>query len=232
MSDPDKAKRIQAHIIGLTAGVKDEALPWAFSLDDQTLVPEVGEAVWIFVEKLEGEEDYDYSRQYYQRYSEILPKEAYDYSKSDAYSLRKEGRLTNEPSDVSSVEYPKNRVIKLSGITMEYDEGNERYIITDMHGNYVCLSSSGISQKSQSDGYLGASGGQTIETKDGLEVLAGVLPSEKMMLGETWKQVFDALKQYINLHTHISAAPGVSTTPPSSPFINVQNYLSDKNKNN
>ena len=101
--DGKNQKRVQAHIIGLTEGIKDKALPWAFPLDDQTMVPGIGDKVWIFVDQDSKTEDYDYNRLWYERFTEETYKEAYDVKKSDSHKARAENKLDNEPDDVDSV---------------------------------------------------------------------------------------------------------------------------------
>mgnify|MGYP000262180314 CR=1 FL=1 len=76
--DDEHQRRIQAHIVGLTEGLKDKDLPWAFPLENQCIVPEVDEKVWIYVDSISKQEGYDYSRQWYRRFTEKTYKEVYE----------------------------------------------------------------------------------------------------------------------------------------------------------
>lgn len=52
---------------------------------------------------------------------------------------------------------------------------------------------------------------------------------QKAMLGDLFKQVFDKLVQAFNSHTQIGNL-GFPTAPPTTPFTDTTNYLSDKVK--
>ena len=150
-NDKEYQKRVQAHIIGLTddGDVPPKNLPYAFPLDSECIIPAINDKVWIYVDKEQESEDYDYNRLWYRRFTEKTYLEAYDYDKSDSYSTKSKSLIpTEEPPLPTSVKYPKNRVIKISDITVEFDEGNARFCLTDKNGNYYQMDADNVTVKS------------------------------------------------------------------------------------
>jgi hypothetical protein len=137
--DSDNLRRIKATIPGIIeSSISKDDLPWAFPLEGDCDVPPVDDPVWIYVEKELDGEDYNYSVQWYRRFDEITHKEAYDYTDSDSYNTKDDNKIDDKEPDLpSSTTYPKNRVFKRSNITIEFDEENKRFCITDENGNYL-----------------------------------------------------------------------------------------------
>jgi len=135
-------------------------MPWAFPLDDQCIVPEVNDKVWIYVDQESPEEDYDYNRLYYARFTDTTPLEAYNMSAAESYITKTAGIVPGEPPPTAAVVYPMNRVMKFAGTVMEFDEGNQRFCVTDTHGNYIQfkLTETIIKAKKNMQLFLGAGG--------------------------------------------------------------------------
>jgi len=152
--DPDVIKKVKVSLLGLTDDIPAASLPWAVPTDPECIVPALNDKVWVYVDQV-GNEDYDYSRLFYSRWTEGVYKEAFQLNQSSSYQIKQQNRVTSgtvaEPVIPSSVEYPKNRVVKISNITIEMDEGNMRFEITDESGNYLRFSPSGIVMKSQAN---------------------------------------------------------------------------------
>jgi len=225
--DEDHLRRIQASIIGLTDDVPAEDLPWSYPLDEYCIVPAENDPVWIHVEKKSESEDYDYSDLRYENFTEKTPLEAYDVTESDSYKSREADALDNQPDEVDDVTYPKNRVIKISGITTEYDEENDRYTVTTTDGSFLTISKDGIILRSLTDSYDGTKGKKQIETEDGVELISGGT-LEKMVLGETLDDYITKLDTWAKSHTH--SHPMGPTGPTVSPPPSVPDFLSSKHK--
>lgn len=250
--DEDHARKVQVHLLGLTDGIADGDLPWATPLEDQSIVPEVNARVWIYVDKADEEVGHDYSRLFYTRWTEHTFKEAYDYTASASYNLKNDALDTSgtiqEPALPTTVTYPKNRVIKISGTTIEFDQENNRFEITDPQGNYFRLGSGEVVIKATTDLYImtaqqlklkvighftleGESGNTFKSTATGFEFDSGGSP-EKMVLGESLK---GWISNFINntYGTHMHGSAMGPTSPPMVPATPPQDsdMLSSKNKN-
>lgn len=225
--DSENGRRIKAQIPGLTETLNDDDLPWAHPLDHQNIVPQINDSVWIYVNKTLNKEDYDYSNQLYENFTQETYKESYDLSGSDSYSVRNTNTLSNEPTLKSSTNYPKNRVIKLSNITVEFDEENKEFRLTDEDGSYLAIGSDGVRLKSQTDSYDGTNGKKQIEATGGIELISGA-SLEKMVLGQTLKTFIDGLKTWLDSHVH--PTPVGPSSAPLVPSPTVPNFLSNKNK--
>jgi hypothetical protein len=140
--DGENSKTIQANIFGYTDDVKPDNLAWAFPLEEDCIVPEIGDKVWINVEKHNESEGYDFNNQYYARATEITYKEAYKLTDSDSHKARDDGKVTaptatiSEPDLITSTTYPDNKVEKIGGITYEHDIVEKRFTLTDSLGSY------------------------------------------------------------------------------------------------
>jgi len=247
--DPESKKRIQASIPGLTEGVSLAGLPWAFPLDDQCVIPEIGDEVKLFVDQEDYESDFDYNRLWYQRWTSATYKECTDLSSSDSYKARGNIKLDDEPSDPSSTTYPENRVVKLSKITVEFDSTNKRFCVTDESGNYLRMNADGSSIKSVKELFLGAldtmllqankeivinsaTDAITIQAQTKVEIGSGLGTLEKMVLGEQLSNFLTQIVNWANNHIHTTSMgptilPNVPILGPVPPTI-----LSANNKNN
>jgi len=154
IEDPSNLCRIRASIIGLTDDLAKDYLPWAVPMDFDNIVPplhteEKPSYVWIYVKKWQDTEDWDYTNQRYKKTSAGTYKEVYDYTNSDSYKIKDDTKISDvDPALPSAPTYPENRVIKISNITIEFDETNKRYEITDEQGNYIRLDPNGTIFKS------------------------------------------------------------------------------------
>lgn len=227
--DKENQKRIQAHIIGLTDGLPDEDLPWAFPLDDQCIIPEKDDDVWIYVDQTRSKDSYDYNRLWYRRFTEKTYKEAYDYSNSESAFARKLITLLNEPDAIGKVTYPENKVAKYGGVTLEYDKTNGEYRITTEDGSYMTLGKAGNAFKSTKDSYDGTFGKKTIETTTGTEIKSGSPLLEPQVLGNILFNYLSSLTAWAAGHVHLDPLSGV-TLAPATPPPAVIDFRSSKNK--
>lgn len=225
--DGENGRRIKAQIPGLTETLNDDDLPWAYPLGEYNKVPQIDDSVWIYVDTFSNKEDYDYSNQFYENFTQETYSESYDLSNSESYSARNSGTLSNEPSQKSSTTYPKNRVLKLSNITVEFDEENKEFRLTDEDGSYLAIGSDGVRLKSKADSYDGTNGKKQIEATGGIELISGA-SLEKMVLGQTLKAFIDGLKTWLDSHVH--PTPTGPSSAPLVPSPTVPNFLSNKNK--
>ena len=82
-------------ILGFSEGVKDEDMPWAYPVEEYSIVPEVDDQVWVIIKKVNDSEGYDFNRQYYRRFTEATDLECYDLENSDSYKIKNDNKITD-----------------------------------------------------------------------------------------------------------------------------------------
>jgi hypothetical protein len=183
----------------------------------------------VFVERENYENDYDFNRQWYQKWTEETYPECFELSDSDSYDLRNAETLSEEPADPSSTTYPENKVIKLSKITIEFDATNKRFCITDENGNYFRFNADDTSIKSVKDLFIGALNNITMQAMKELSIQT----EETLSIESTTKDV--SIKSSTDMlldsggATEVKSSNGIElktgVAPSTEPMLLAQSYL-------